>query len=89
MLLAGYVLTVQIDMGDAWVNAVDPHEFTVTAHKECAWNEELLRLESDTTDMKPIRPEEAQDLKCEICEKPLTEKAYYDFQAVRLIIYPD
>ena len=84
MLIAGYVLTVQIDQGDAWVNAVDPRQFTVTAHKECAWNEELLRLDSDTTDLKPIKPEEAEGKVCDICEKPLSEKAYFDFQAVAI-----
>ena len=84
MLIAGYVATVQIDQGDAWVNAVDPQEFTVTAHKECAWNEELLRIDSDTTDLKPIQPDEAQGLICDICHKLLTEKAYFDFQAVRI-----
>jgi hypothetical protein len=85
MLLAGYVLTMQIDLGDAWMNAVDPRKFTVTAHKECAWNEELLRSGSDVTDLKSIVPEEAAGKKCEICEKLLTEKVYYDFQAVRLV----
>ena len=84
MLIAGYILTVHIDQGDAWVNAVDPQEFTVTAHKECAWNEELLRLDSDVTFLSPIMPDEANGLICGICEKPLTEKAYFDFQAVRI-----
>jgi|SRR6266702_888021 len=86
MLIVGYEITAMIDQGDAWVNAVDPKNDVYLAHTACAWNNEALRLGSDTIDLRYITPEEAQIKHhvCGYCEKPLTEAQVFNFLWCRL-----
>ena len=79
MKIAGYMLTFEyLEWG-----GFEPKVDTAIVHRQCAWNYQMLGSDNER-EMVKILVEQAEQHTCEICEKKLSEPAYFAFQTERI-----
>lgn len=81
--IAGYILKQYVDLGDEWLNAVDPWvEGPFSMHRQCAWEDEGLRmvLSGELEIVSKIPLEEADKHICSLCREKLSSPAYFAFE---------
>jgi hypothetical protein len=83
-MIVGYEITIDIDQGDAWLNAVDGKTQIFIAHTACAWNHDDLSPLSDVINLRKISEDDARlhDIRCEYpeCLHLLIERQPFAFE---------